>query len=73
MYDVSIVEFDKNFQITRLINSEKINRELGWEPNEDFQSGLRKTVEWYLQNMEWCNQINTGITKGQRLGLDKKS
>lgn len=39
------------------IDSTKIKTELGWAPKEDFESGLRKTVEWYLQNLVWCESV----------------
>ena len=39
------------------INSEKILKTLGWKPKETFQTGLLKTVEWYLDNTNWCNTI----------------
>jgi dTDP-glucose 4,6-dehydratase len=42
------------------IDSTKIREELGWEPKEDFKSGLRKTVQWYLDNREWTNRILSG-------------
>ncbi len=42
------------------IDASKIARELGWEPAEKFESGLRKTVEWYLGNGEWINSVRTG-------------
>lgn len=41
------------------INCEKIKRELGWQPQETFSSGLRKTVQWYLKNQAWVNAVNT--------------
>lgn len=40
------------------IDSRKIQKELGWYPQETFESGLRKTVEWYLANRDWCTTIN---------------
>ncbi len=40
------------------IDSNKIQKELGWHPQETFESGLRKTVEWYLANRDWCTTIN---------------
>ena len=40
------------------IDSSKIQKELGWHPQETFESGLRKTVEWYLANRDWCTTIN---------------
>jgi dTDP-glucose 4,6-dehydratase len=42
------------------INAEKIKRELGWEPREKFDRGLRKTVEWYLTNGEWVRGVISG-------------
>ena len=38
------------------IDARKIERELGWKPQETFETGIRKTVQWYLNNREWCNQ-----------------
>jgi dTDP-glucose 4,6-dehydratase len=42
------------------INAEKIERELGWRPEESFETGLRKTVEWYLANPEWVEGVLSG-------------
>ena len=42
------------------INASKIERELGWKPSETFESGIRKTVRWYLNNQDWVNQITSG-------------
>jgi len=42
------------------INAEKIKRELGWEPAEAFESGLRKTVAWYLDHADWIENVRTG-------------
>jgi len=42
------------------INCSKINRDLGWQPQENFDSGLLKTVQWYLSNSEWVNQVRSG-------------
>jgi dTDP-glucose 4,6-dehydratase len=38
----------------------KIERELGWQPHETFASGLRKTVRWYLDNLEWVEHVTSG-------------
>ncbi len=51
------------------IDASKLERELGWKPLETFESGLRKTVEWYLNNAAWCDDIKTGRYLGERLGL----
>ena len=42
------------------INAEKLKRELQWEPSERFESGLRKTVGWYLDHAEWVDRVRTG-------------
>jgi len=47
----------------------KISTELGWQPAETFESGLRKTVQWYLENRSWWEDIRAGRYQGQRLGL----
>jgi dTDP-glucose 4,6-dehydratase len=50
------------------IDCSKIERELGWRPNETFESGLRKTVAWYLDNPSWWQAIRSGAYRGERLG-----
>lgn len=52
------------------INATKIERELGWTPNETFETGLRKTVEWYLSNSEWCKRVQDGSYQRERLGVE---
>ncbi|HZW12858.1 MAG TPA: dTDP-glucose 4,6-dehydratase [Noviherbaspirillum sp.] len=42
------------------IDSTKIERELGWKPTETFETGLRKTVEWYLSNKDWVRDVQSG-------------
>jgi dTDP-glucose 4,6-dehydratase len=51
------------------IDSGKIASELGWEPRETFESGLRKTIEWYLANRAWWERIRSGVYRGERLGV----
>jgi dTDP-glucose 4,6-dehydratase len=51
------------------IDASKIRRELGWEPRETFESGLRATVRWYLDNRSWWERIRTGVYRGERLGV----
>jgi dTDP-glucose 4,6-dehydratase len=51
------------------IDTSKTKRELGWQPAETFESGLRKTVEWYLANQIWCERVQSGAYRGERLGL----
>ncbi len=50
------------------IDASKIRRELGWKPREDFESGLRKTVRWYLENEAWWRPLSEGVYRGERLG-----
>ena len=50
------------------IDSGKIQRELGWRPRETFETGLRKTVQWYLDNRAWWEAIRSGAYRGERLG-----
>ncbi|MBU3005728.1 dTDP-glucose 4,6-dehydratase [Paraglaciecola arctica] len=50
------------------IDASKIDKELGWTPLETFESGLRKTVEWYLTNTNWWQRVRSGKYQGERLG-----
>ncbi|HEB0855333.1 TPA: dTDP-glucose 4,6-dehydratase [Citrobacter freundii] len=45
------------------IDADKISRELGWKPRETFESGIRKTVEWYLHNTQWVDNVKSGAYK----------
>jgi dTDP-glucose 4,6-dehydratase len=51
------------------MDTAKIARELGWRPQETFTTGLRKTVQWYLDNRPWWQKIREGRYAGERLGL----
>jgi dTDP-glucose 4,6-dehydratase len=51
------------------IDAEKIRHELGWYPQHDFRTGLRATVEWYLEHADWCARIQAGRYDRERLGL----
>jgi dTDP-glucose 4,6-dehydratase len=51
------------------IDASKINQELGWQPRETFDSGLRKTVQWYLDNQLWSQRLLDGSYQQERLGL----
>ena len=52
------------------IDASKIQRELGWSPEETFDSGIRKTVQWYLDNEGWWQHVLDGSYQMQRLGLN---
>ena len=51
------------------IDASKIQAELGWVPEETFETGLAKTVRWYLDNNEWCSRVLDGSYRGERLGV----
>ena len=51
------------------IDATKIANELSWTPDETFATGIRKTVEWYLENSVWCNRVKDGSYQGERLGV----
>lgn len=51
------------------IDSSKMQRELGWMPEETFETGLRKTVQWYLDNSAWCKNVQDGSYQRERLGV----
>jgi dTDP-glucose 4,6-dehydratase len=51
------------------IDASKIEQELGWRPAETFESGLRKTVSWYLTNRHWWERVRSGGYRGERLGI----
>ncbi|MDH5299857.1 MAG: dTDP-glucose 4,6-dehydratase [Gammaproteobacteria bacterium] len=50
------------------IDASKIQKELGWKPAESFDSGIRKTVEWFLANLDWCRRVQDGSYQRERLG-----
>ncbi|MCG6950364.1 MAG: dTDP-glucose 4,6-dehydratase [Acidobacteria bacterium] len=52
------------------IDADRITDELGWAPTYDFDSGLRATVEWYLDHLDWCDEVTRDQYDGERLGLD---
>jgi dTDP-glucose 4,6-dehydratase len=51
------------------IDANKIMRDLGWMPRETFESGIRKTLTWYLENHTWCQHVQDGSYRRERLGL----
>ena len=55
------------------IDAGKIERELGWTPAETFETGLKRTVAWYLANDEWCRNVQSGGYRQERLGLGSRS
>src|SRR6266700_3466179 len=51
------------------INPSKVSQELGWTARESFESGLHKTVQWYLANLSWCERVMDGSYQRERLGV----
>lgn len=51
------------------IDASKIEAELGWKPEETFESGIRKTVQWYLDNIDWCEAVTSNNYDLERLGV----
>jgi dTDP-glucose 4,6-dehydratase len=66
---ISFVADRPGHDLRYAIDAAKISAELGWEPRETFESGLRKTVEWYLANRSWWERIRSGVYRGERLGV----
>ena len=52
------------------IDATKIQNELGWTPTETFETGIRKTVQWYLNNLDWCHRVQDGSYQRERLGVN---
>jgi len=53
------------------IDATKIAEELGWVPEETFETGIKKTIQWYLNNNTWCDRVKDGSYQGERLGVIK--
>ena len=66
---ITFVEDRPGHDVRYAIDASKIERELGWRPQETLESGLRKTVEWYLNNEAWWQAVLDGSYQGERLGL----
>ena len=65
---ITFVQDRPGHDLRYAIDAGKIERELDWRPEETFATGLRKTVQWYLDNLEWCRHVQDGSYQGQRLG-----
>jgi dTDP-glucose 4,6-dehydratase len=67
----SLITFVKDrpgHDVRYAIDASKIANDLGWIPEESFETGIRKTVEWYLDNLEWCRRVQNGSYQRERLG-----
>lgn len=65
---VTFVKDRPGHDVRYAIDASKINKELGWHPEETFESGIKKTIEWYLSNNEWCKHVQDGSYQRERLG-----
>ncbi|MDX9701033.1 MAG: dTDP-glucose 4,6-dehydratase [Rhodocyclaceae bacterium] len=66
---ITFVQDRPGHDLRYAIDAGKIERELGWVPRESFESGMRKTVQWYLDNETWWRRVRDGSYRGERLGL----
>jgi dTDP-glucose 4,6-dehydratase len=55
------------------IDAGKLRRELGWQPQTDFETGMSLTVDWYLTNQRWVRRVTSGAYRRERLGLLRAS
>lgn len=65
---ITFVKDRPGHDVRYAIDASKIERELGWKPEETFETGLRKTVAWYLNNREWWQRVLNGDYQLGRLG-----
>ncbi len=68
---ISYVKDRPGHDVRYAIDASKIERELGWKPSETFESGIRKTVEWYLNNKQWWSRVLDGSYSRERLGVEE--
>ena len=68
---ITFVEDRPGHDIRYAIDASKIKRELGWAPEETFESGIRKTVLWYLDNLKWAHRVQDGSYQRERLGIHR--
>jgi dTDP-glucose 4,6-dehydratase len=68
---ISFVEDRPGHDRRYAIDASKIQNQLGWVPQESFETGLLKTVRWYLDNKAWTERVLSGAYQGERLGLEK--
>ena len=68
---ITFVQDRPGHDVRYAIDAVKIGRELGWKPQETFESGIRKTVQWYLDNKTWWQNVLNGSYRLERLGTVK--
>ncbi|KTG22044.1 dTDP-glucose 4,6-dehydratase [Pseudoalteromonas sp. XI10] len=65
---ITFVQDRPGHDLRYAIDASKINKELGWQPLETFESGILKTIKWYLANSQWCQNVQSGNYQRERLG-----
>ncbi len=65
---ITFVQDRPGHDLRYAIDASKIKQELGWVPQETFETGLCKTVQWYLDNQDWCHRVQDGSYQRERLG-----
>ena len=68
---IAYVDDRAGHDVRYAIDATKIDKELNWTPDETFATGIKKTVEWYLENTTWCDRVKDGSYQGERLGVVK--
>lgn len=66
---ITFVQDRPGHDLRYAIDATKIKNTLGWVPQESFETGIRKTVEWYLNNLDWCRRVQDGSYRRERLGV----
>ena len=69
---ITFVQDRPGHDVRYAIDASKIERELGWRPEETFETGLKKTVQWYLDNEWWWKAVLDGSYQRERLGIKEK-
>ena len=67
---ITFVQDRPGHDLRYAIDATKIAKELGWVPEETFETGIRKTVQWYLNNLDWCHRVQDGSYQRERLGVN---
>ena len=68
---ITYVDDRAGHDVRYAIDATKISNKLNWTPSETFETGIRKTIDWYLKNSVWCEHVQDGSYQGERLGVVK--
>lgn len=67
---ITFVEDRPGHDLRYAIDATKLKNELGWVPTETFETGILKTIQWYLNNLDWCRRVQDGSYQRERLGIN---